>query len=41
MKHFQELRSGGRGVGLNNGLVLLFECSEDFVNKTSVQTSDC
>ena len=30
VKHFQELRSGGRGVGLNNGLVLLFECSEDF-----------
>ena len=26
----QELRGGGRGAGLNNGLVLLFECSEDF-----------
>ena len=26
----QELRSGGRGAGLNNGLVLLFECAEDF-----------
>ena len=26
----QELRAGGRGAGLNNGLVLLFECAEDF-----------
>ena len=27
---FQELRGGGREAGLNNGLVLLFECTEDF-----------
>ena len=26
----QELRGGGREAGLNNGLVLLFECTEDF-----------
>jgi hypothetical protein len=26
----QELRGGGRQAGLNNGLVLLFECTEDF-----------
>ena len=24
------MRGGGRGAGLNNGLVLLFECAEDF-----------
>jgi len=26
----EELRGGGREAGLNNGLVLLFECTEDF-----------
>jgi len=30
VSYLEELRSGGRGAGLNNGLVLLFECSEDF-----------
>jgi len=30
VSYLEELRGGGRGAGLNNGLVLLFECSEDF-----------
>merc|ERR1711971_353854 len=30
VSYLEELRSGGRGAGLNNGLVLLFECAEDF-----------
>jgi len=30
VNYLEELRGGGRGAGLNNGLVLLFECAEDF-----------
>jgi len=30
VSYLEELRAGGRGAGLNNGLVLLFECAEDF-----------
>jgi len=29
VNYLEELRSGGRGAGLNNGLILLFECTED------------
>jgi len=30
VNYLEELRGGGREAGLNNGLVLLFECTEDF-----------
>merc|ERR1719244_1638220 len=29
VNYLEELRSGGRGAGVNNGLILLFECTED------------
>jgi len=29
VNYLEELRSGGRGAGLNNGIIMLFECSED------------